>query len=459
LLVILVAIDVASFGWFYEWQINTVAKTVDVTPPWKTLIAEAQQDHARVLPLQRSGLSPATPDRNLLYDLPSASGYVSLMPKRFGELTGVGTGGVYPKLPADSVFWDLLGVRWSLDRTSPTLDLGSGCGSAVTADDLTLPLPAGATVAALVIDSQLVCAGAMENDAPVMQVGVGAAPALEMAAGRDTSEWALDLPRVHAMMHHRRANVVASYPVEGADAHWYRSRLELPSPTTADSLRLHMVAPHGVRLRVRAIGIVDSHGNQQPVALQANAMGPRWRPLAPPLPEYPGAMERTDFAGRAWLVSGIVEADDAQAIETILSGMTSFRRPFNPLEVALVDSHAAATLPLHQPWGKAGVVGAQRFSADHWEFAVEATRPALLVISQMDYPGWQARLDGKTVPVLRADYAFQAVAVPAGRSTVELRFRPRSLYVGATLSGLGLLVVAACIGLPWWSRRRAHRPA
>ena len=163
------------------------------------------------------------------------------------------------------------------------------------------------------------------------------------------------------------------------------------------------------------------------------------------------------FAGRAWLVSGIIEADDVQARETILSGVTSFRRPFNPLEVALVDPQVASTVPLHQPWGKAGVVGAQRFSADHWEFAVEATRPALLVISQMDYPGWQARVDGKSTPVLRADYAFQAIAVPAGRSTVDLRFRPRSLYVGAALSVLGLLVIAACIGLPGLVRRWRRR--
>ena len=240
LLVVLVATDVASFGWFYEWQRSTAPKTVEVAPVWDRLIAEAQQDHARILPSQRSGLSPATPDRNLLYDLPSASGYVSLMPKRFGELAGVGIGGVYPRMPPDSVFWDLLGVRWLLDKAAPTLELGSGCGSTVTSDDLTLPLPAGATVAALVVDSQLACGGAMENDAPVLQLGVGAAPALEMAAGRDTSEWALDLPRVHALMHHRRANVVASYPVEGANAHWYRSRLELPVPTAAESLRLHM---------------------------------------------------------------------------------------------------------------------------------------------------------------------------------------------------------------------------
>jgi len=79
------------------------------------------------------------------------------------------------------------------------------------------------------------------------------------------------------------------------------------------------------------------------------------------------------------------------------------------------------------------------------------------VISQLDYPGWTASVDGKPFPVLRADYAFQAIAVPAGRSTVDLRFRPRSLYIGAALSVLGLLVIAACIGLPGLVRRWRRR--
>jgi hypothetical protein len=453
LLAALVAIDMASFGWFCEWRLYTTAKTAALTPAWRSLVAAAQLDHARILPLPQHASTPAFPDRNLLYGLPSASGYVSLMPERFGELAGVGTGGVYPKFPADSPFWDLLGVRWLLDSAQPMLDLGSGCGSSVKADDLTVPLPAGATVAALVIESQMACGGAMENDVPVLQIGIGAASSLEMLAGRDTSEAVIDLPREHAPMHHRRANVAASYAVKGGSAHWYRTRLDLPVPTVAESLHLHMVAPGGVRLHVRAIGVIGSDGKQHQVVVQPNTMGPRWRPLSPPLPEYPSAVERTDFAGRAWLVSGIMEADDAQAMETILSGMTSFRRPFDPLEVALVDPRVASDLPLQQPWGKAGVVGARRISADHWEFAVDATRSALLVISQMDYPGWQARVDGKPVPVLRADYAFQAVAVPAGRSMVDLRFLPRSLLVGALLSGLGLLVVAACVGLPWRARR------
>ena len=47
-----------------------------------------------------------------------------------------------------------------------------------------------------------------------------------------------------------------------------------------------------------------------------------------------------------------------------------------------------------------------------------------LVVSDGFVPGWRAELDGRPTPILRADYAFRAVAIPAGRHTVVMRYRP-----------------------------------
>jgi uncharacterized membrane protein YfhO len=51
-------------------------------------------------------------------------------------------------------------------------------------------------------------------------------------------------------------------------------------------------------------------------------------------------------------------------------------------------------------------------------------------------------VNGRHVPVVRANYAFQAVPVWAGASRVRLVYRPRGLAVGAALSGLALAVLA-----------------
>jgi len=69
-----------------------------------------------------------------------------------------------------------------------------------------------------------------------------------------------------------------------------------------------------------------------------------------------------------------------------------------------------------------------------------------VVLTETFAPGWRARVDGAATPVLRADRALVAVAVPPGAHDVELDYRPRSVVVGAPVSLLVLcLLVAATL--------------
>jgi len=69
----------------------------------------------------------------------------------------------------------------------------------------------------------------------------------------------------------------------------------------------------------------------------------------------------------------------------------------------------------------------------------------LLVLVESRYPGWRAYLDGKRVPILHANDAFQAITVPLGTHQVQFVFRPWSVYIGVTVS---LLTFAgACLYL------------
>jgi hypothetical protein len=79
----------------------------------------------------------------------------------------------------------------------------------------------------------------------------------------------------------------------------------------------------------------------------------------------------------------------------------------------------------------------------------EAPRPTVLAVSQAWYPGWEARVNGAPVPVLRAWGALQAVALPAGKHRVELHLRSRRLGMGLGLAVLGL---ACFTGLFAWRR-------
>jgi hypothetical protein len=71
-----------------------------------------------------------------------------------------------------------------------------------------------------------------------------------------------------------------------------------------------------------------------------------------------------------------------------------------------------------------------------------------LVLSDVWYPGWVCRVDGREVPVYRANHAFRAVVVPPGAREVVFTFEPRSYRIGwwvscgaLALLGIGGLVM------------------
>ncbi|MPZ39791.1 MAG: hypothetical protein GEU95_17380 [Rhizobiales bacterium] len=60
------------------------------------------------------------------------------------------------------------------------------------------------------------------------------------------------------------------------------------------------------------------------------------------------------------------------------------------------------------------------------EIEVESEHGGVLALHETWYPGWVAEIDGKRVPIMRADVLFRAVEVPAGHHRVVFRFAPFS---------------------------------
>jgi len=94
---------------------------------------------------------------------------------------------------------------------------------------------------------------------------------------------------------------------------------------------------------------------------------------------------------------------------------------------------------------------------------VETSAPTatMLVLSEVNYPGWEATVDGAAVPVYATNYLLRGVYVPAGERRVELRYRAPAARNGALISLLCLTVLGAllfysCGGL--WRRAGAARP-
>lgn len=136
---------------------------------------------------------------------------------------------------------------------------------------------------------------------------------------------------------------------------------------------------------------------------------------------------------RPWaaFVSGAVPATGSDAVEIALSSVAS-------------TSWDTVVLEGEMPAGFApGRVLSIRRAPERVRIEADAQGPALLVVNDTYAGGWEATLDGSRVPILRADGYVRAIAWPAGRHALEMRYRPRSVRVGLWVSGFGVLLLAA----------------
>jgi len=94
-----------------------------------------------------------------------------------------------------------------------------------------------------------------------------------------------------------------------------------------------------------------------------------------------------------------------------------------------------------------------RFADQVLSMQTESPASSLVVISQSHYPAWKAYVDGHPTTLWRANFAFQALEVPAGVHKVRLVYEDAMLRAGAVFSGLGVLV---WVGL--WLRAYPFKP-
>jgi hypothetical protein len=76
-----------------------------------------------------------------------------------------------------------------------------------------------------------------------------------------------------------------------------------------------------------------------------------------------------------------------------------------------------------------------------------------LVLTDSNYSGWTAKLDGAPVPIHFANGYQRAVRVEVGSQRLVFRYRAPGLALGALLSGLAVLIMTLW-GVFRWIRRR-----
>lgn len=153
---------------------------------------------------------------------------------------------------------------------------------------------------------------------------------------------------------------------------------------------------------------------------------------------------------RAFLVDGhvVLQGNDARG---------AMRDKLDLTRVAVLDAPLAASAQPETAVLDVGRTTMLRYEDERVAITTRADGRRLLVLTDVHYPGWTATIDGQPVPILRADYAFRAVSVPAGEHFVEFRYQPSSFRYGALGSLGGVLVVALMLTTRMVSGRRPGR--
>jgi hypothetical protein len=175
--------------------------------------------------------------------------------------------------------------------------------------------------------------------------------------------------------------------------------------------------------------------------------------VSDPNPVYEDALwkvyENCCYLPRAWVVR------DTIYVKSQDEAIRQLRIPgFNPQRQAVVSDNVQSSMGAHPE--KADEIKIDSYKANRIRLSVRADTPGLLVLSEENFPGWQATVNGVPAPIHKVDGLLRGVVVPAGMSKVAFRYAPRSVMFGAALSCLALL---ATLGITLYVRRRKKRPA
>lgn len=120
-----------------------------------------------------------------------------------------------------------------------------------------------------------------------------------------------------------------------------------------------------------------------------------------------------------------------EAVHRMVSGTDFHRTALIEGEVEFPERAAAGT-------GQASIIA---FANEKIGLRVQASAPAVLVVAEPWYPGWDVKINGEWAKSFPVNGWMRGVVVPAGPSEVEWEFRQRWILTGCIIATAALVVV------------------
>ena len=142
----------------------------------------------------------------------------------------------------------------------------------------------------------------------------------------------------------------------------------------------------------------------------------------------PGLQVNSAALGHAWFVKGIRYEKDAG---TVMKAMNQF----SPADTAIIEESYKSAISVTPVYDSAASITQVINDNDIIRYRSSSNTNQLAVFSEIFYDrGWKASIDGKEVPIVKANYVLRALAIPAGNHEIVFEFKPASYYNSAKIA-------------------------
>lgn len=144
--------------------------------------------------------------------------------------------------------------------------------------------------------------------------------------------------------------------------------------------------------------------------------------------------QNENYPGSVFFVSNSSIEPDSNKLLNILTNPN-----FNPSTTVLLE-HSTVGTGIN--FAAEASIKVNKSSSVSSSYLVFTDKPGFVVFTEPLTPGWKWIIDGWSVNAVRANFAFQAVAVPAGKHQVDRIYRPASFIIGSAISLITLVSLA-----------------
>jgi len=129
------------------------------------------------------------------------------------------------------------------------------------------------------------------------------------------------------------------------------------------------------------------------------------------------------------------------------------QQSFDPKRIAILEEEPEKTLSLPDSMTYKVEID-RKTSPNEFRLSCEVNNPCLLVLTDNYHPSWNAYVDGRLTKVMRADYTFRAINLPAGKHDILFRFESRPFRLGLLITILTLTLIATITAISMFPIKR-----